>query len=186
MKILGFEGSPRRSGNTEKLVKAILQGAEEKGAETKHYKIAKMNISPCLGCMDCRESGVCVHKDDMTHLYDEIQSSNAIIIGSPVYMWQVNAQTKTFMDRLVLFMRPDFTTRFNGPKGLILAFTQGNPDAQAFKTYFDYLEKLFSFLHYDVKGTIVALDIRDKEGSKSEDRLTQSLRALLAALSASN
>ncbi|MGA7876711.1 MAG: flavodoxin family protein [Desulfoferrobacter sp.] len=178
MKILGFEGSPRRNGNTEKLVKAILQGAGEKGAETKHYKIAKMNISPCLGCMDCRESGVCVHKDDMTHLYDEIQSSNAIIIGSPVYMWQVNAQTKTFMDRLVLFMRPDFTTRFDGPKGLILAFTQGNPDAQAFKTYFDYLEKLFSFLHYDVKGIIVAAGTRELDDILQQKDLIEKAREL--------
>jgi len=162
MKILGIDGSPRKNGNTEKLVKTILQGAEANGAETRHYKVARMNISPCPGCMDCRESGICIHEDDMTPLYDEIQSSEAIVIGSPVYMWQVNAQTKTFMDRLVLFVKPDFTSRLNGPKGLVLAFTQGNPDAHAFKTYFDYLEKLFSFLHYDLRGTIVAAGTRQE------------------------
>ncbi|MGD8438272.1 MAG: NAD(P)H-dependent oxidoreductase, partial [Syntrophobacterales bacterium] len=92
----------------------------------------------------------------------EIQSSHAIVIGSPVYMWQVNAQTKTFLDRLVLFIKPDFSSRLNGPKGLVLAFTQGNPDANAFKTYFDYLERLFSFLHYDVRETIVAAGTRQE------------------------
>lgn len=163
MKILGIDGSPRKNGNTEKLVKTILQGAEENGAETRHYKVAMMNISPCLGCnMDCRESGICNHQDDMTPIYDEIQSSEAIIIGSPVYMWQVNAQTKTFIDRLVVFIKPDFTSRLNGPKGLVLAFTQGNPDVNTFKTYFDYLEKLFAFLHYDLKGTIVAAGTRQE------------------------
>ena len=59
MKILGIDGSPRKNGNTEKLVKTILQGAEANGAETRHYKAARMNISPCPGCMDCRESGIC-------------------------------------------------------------------------------------------------------------------------------
>ena len=167
MKILGIDGSPRENGNTETLVKAILQGAEANGAETRHYKVAGMNISPCLGCMDCRESGICIHEDDMTPLYDEIQSSDAMVIGSPVYMWQVSAQTKTFLDRLVLFVKPDFSTRLNGPKGLVLAFTQGNPDVHAFKTYFDYLENLFSFLHYDVKGTIVAA------GTKQENDILQ-------------
>ena len=167
MKILGIDGSPRENGNTEKLVKAILQGAEANGAETRHYKVAGMNISPCLGCMDCRESGICIHEDDMTPLYDEIQSSDAMVIGSPVYMWQVSAQTKTFLDRLVLFIKPDFSSRLNGPKGLVLAFTQGNPDVHAFKTYFDYLENLFSFLHYDVKGTIVAA------GTKQENDILQ-------------
>jgi len=167
MKILGFDGSPRKNGNTEKLVKTILQGAEANGAETRHYRVAKMNISPCLGCMDCRASGICTHNDDMTPLYDEIQSSDAIVIGSPIYMWQVNAQTKTFMDRLVLFVKPDFSTRLEGRKSLVLAFTQGNPDANAFKTYFDYLEKLFSFLHYDVRGTIIAA------GTRQEDDILQ-------------
>ena len=162
MKILGIDGSPRENGNTETLVKAILQGAEANGAETRHYKVAGMNISPCLGCMDCRESGICIHEDDMTPLYDEIQSSDAMVIGSPVYMWQVSAQTKTFLDRLVLFIKPDFSSRLNGPKGLVLAFTQGNPDVHAFKTYFDYLENLFSFLHYDVKGTIAAAGTRQE------------------------
>jgi len=37
MKILGIDGSPRKNGNTEKLVKAILQGAEANGAETRYY-----------------------------------------------------------------------------------------------------------------------------------------------------
>jgi hypothetical protein len=43
-----------------------------------------------------------------------------------------------------------------------MVFTQGNPDKNVFKRYFDYLENLFSFLHYDVKGTIVGTGTRNK------------------------
>ena len=50
----------------------------------------------------------------------------------------------------------------NGTKSVFMAFTQGNPDEQSFKVYFEYLETLFSFLHYDVKGTFVAAGTRDK------------------------
>jgi multimeric flavodoxin WrbA len=178
MKILGIDGSPRKNGNTEKLVKNILQGAEANGAKTRHYKVARMNISPCLGCMDCRESGICIHEDDMTPIYDEIQSSHAIVIGSPVYMWQVNAQTKTFLDRLVLFIKPDFSSRLDGPKGLVLAFTQGNPDANAFKTYFDYLERLFSFLHYDVRETIVAAGTRQENDIRQQEGVLEKAREI--------
>lgn len=162
MKILGLEGSPRKNGNTEKLVKSILEGATENGAETKFYKLTKMNISLCLGCFNCRETGTCVTEDDMQLLLEEIQASDAIILGSPVYMWQVSGQTKLFMDRLVPFIKPDFTTRLKGKKSVFMAFTQGNLDEQIFKLYFEYLENLFSFLHYDVKGTIVASGTRDK------------------------
>lgn len=162
MKILGLEGSPRKNGNTEKLVKAILEGAMENGAETIFHKLAKLDIGPCQACINYRETGTCVVDDDMQLLYQEIQASDAIVLGSPVYMWQVTAQTKLFMDRLIPFIKPDFSTRLNGKKGVVIAFTQANPEAQSFKPYFDYLEKLFSFLHYDVKETIVATGTRDK------------------------
>ena len=162
MKILGVEGSPRNNGNTEKLVKTILESASKNGAQTAFYKLTEMNISLCLGCSNCRESGACVTNDDMQLLHEEIQASDAIIIGSPVYMWQVSGQTKLFMDRLVPFIKPDFTTRLKGKKRLFMVFTQGNPDENSFKPYFEYLENLFSFLHYDVKSTIVATGTRDK------------------------
>ena len=167
MKVLGIEGSPRKNGNTEKLVNAILEGAGQNGAGTRFYKLAEMNISPCDGCFDCREKGICGISDDMQRLYDEIQASDAVIIGSPVYMWQMSAQTKTFLDRSVLFIKPDFSTRLIGNKQMVLAFTQGNPDSKAFQPYFEYLEKLLSFLHYDVRETIVAT------GTRNEDDILQ-------------
>jgi multimeric flavodoxin WrbA len=163
MRVLGIEGSPRKNGNTEKLVRAILQGAMEEGHETELCKLADMKVSPCLGCIGCREAGECIIKDDMTRIYEEIQASDAIVIGSPVYMWQVTAQTKLFLDRLVPFVKPDFSTRLNGQKRLLLAFTQGNPDSQSFKPYFDYLEKMLSFLHFQVKGTFVVSGTREKD-----------------------
>ena len=139
MKILGVEGSLRKNGNTEQLVKTILESASENGAETKFYKLTKMNISLCMGCFNCRETGTCVTNDDMQLLLEEIQTSDVIILGSPVYMWQVSGQTKLFMDRLVPFIKPDFTTRLKGKKSIFMVFTQGNPDENIFKLYFPLL-----------------------------------------------
>jgi len=186
MKILGLEGSPRENGNTEKLVKTILQSARENGAETKFYKLTKMNISLCLGCFNCRETGTCVTDDDMQLLHEEIQASDVIILGSPVYMWQVSGQTKLFMDRLVPFMRPDFTTRLKGKKKLFMVFTQGNPDKKMFKSYFEYLGNLFSFLHYDVMGTIVAAGTRDTNDILQQTDVLEKAREIGKNLSAEN
>ena len=176
MKVIGVEGSPRKNGNTEKLVKTILDSASENGAETTFYKLTAMNISHCLGCFNCRETGTCVTNDDMQVLHEEIQASDAIILGSPVYMWQVSGQMKRFMDRLVPFIRPDFTTRLKGKKSTFMAFTQGNPDKNAFKPYFEYLENLFSFLHYDVQGTIVATGTRDKNDILQKEDILKKAR----------
>jgi multimeric flavodoxin WrbA len=101
-------------------------------------------------------------------------------------MWQVSGQTKLFMDRLVPFMRPDFTTRLKGKKRLFMVFTQGNPDKKMFKYYFEYLENLFSFLHYDVKGTIVATGTRDTNDILQQTDVLEKAREIGKNLSAEN
>jgi multimeric flavodoxin WrbA len=184
MKVLGIEGSPRKNGNTEKLVRAVLQGAVESGHEGEFFKLAAMKISPCLGCIGCRETGECVIRDDMAHIYDGMQAADAIVVGSPVYMWQVSAQTKMFLDRLVPFVKPDFSTRLSGEKRLLLAFTQGNPDAQSFRPYFDYLEKMLSFLHFQVRGTIVAPATREKDDIVEQSDLLDRAREMGRSLTA--
>ncbi|MBU2488394.1 MAG: flavodoxin family protein [Proteobacteria bacterium] len=155
MKVLGLDASPREGGNTEKLVRQILAGAEEEGAQTAFYKLSRMSLSPCMGCNEqCRDTGVCEIADDMEGLYGEIREAGAVVLGSPVYMGQMTPQAKAFLDRLVPFLRPDFSMRFAAPKKLFFAFTQGNPDPEAFRVYFDYTEQFLSRM-FDMQKTLV-------------------------------
>jgi len=176
MKVIGIEGSPRKNGNTEKLVRTILEGASSQGADIEFYKLADLNFSACLGCITCREDGICTINDDMQRLYKDIQAADIMIIGSPIYMWQVSAHTKTFMDRLVPFIDWNFNSRLNSKKQVIFAFTQGNPDAEAFREYFNYLERLFRFLHFDVKDTIIAAGTRDKKDIENQPEILEKAR----------
>ena len=91
----------------------------------------------------------------MQKLYREIQTADAIVLGSPVYMWQMTAQTKLLIDRMTAFLRPDFSSRLDNKK-LILVFTQGISDGDAFKPYFEYTAGLLYYLGFDVLDTIVA------------------------------
>jgi hypothetical protein len=47
MKIIGIDGSPRKDGNTEKLLKKVLAGTEEAGSETQFLKLADLTINYC-------------------------------------------------------------------------------------------------------------------------------------------
>jgi hypothetical protein len=67
---------------------------------------------------------------------------------------------------------------------LVLAFTQGNPDAHAFKTYFDFLEKLFSFLHYDLRGTILAAVTRQENDILQQADVLEKAREIGMSLAA--
>ncbi len=155
IKVIGLVGSPNVDGNTARLVNEILAGAAEYGAETKMYNLAALEIKGCDSCCRCQESGKCVIEDDMQILYEEIRTSDAVVLGSPVYMWQMSGQTKIFVDRLMAFLKPDFSSRIEGKK-LILAFTQGNSNRDAFCSYFEYTAGLLYFLGFDVLDTVVA------------------------------
>lgn len=148
-------GSPKIDGNTSRLVTAILEGAAEKGAQTVIYNLASLDIKGCDACGRCQETGCCVIDDDMQELYREIKEADAVILGSPVYMWQMTAQTKLLIDRMTAFLRPNFSSRLDNKK-LILVFTQGISDIDAFKPYFEYTAGLLYYLGFDVLETVVA------------------------------
>jgi multimeric flavodoxin WrbA len=100
MKILGIVGSPRKNGNTEILMKEALRVARDAGCETEMFLMSEKQVAPCDACGTCFEVGSCVVQDDMQELYELMERSEGIIIGSPVYFGSVSAQTKAIMDRM--------------------------------------------------------------------------------------
>ena len=172
MKIIGFNGSPRKEGNTEWIINKILESAQEKGAETESWCSGEIDIKPCKGCLGCVQSDKCVVNDDMQMIYKSLEQADALILGSPVYMGQMSAQTKIFTDRLFAQITPRFSPKFkeeNAGKKLILLFTQGNPDTNMFKEYFDYTKRMFQLLEFDVKGLYVVAGMRNAAANERED-----------------
>lgn len=184
IKVLGLVGSPNVDGNTAKLVNSILEGAKENGAETVIYNLASLNIKGCDACHKCHEHGCCVIEDDMQEIYQQIEEADAIVLGSPVYMWQMTAQTKLLIDRMTAFLRPNFSSRLDNKK-LILVFTQGIPDRDAFNHYFEYTAGLLYYLGFDVLETIVAAGTDNLEMA-FRPRLLEKSRDLGKLISASN
>lgn len=105
MKIVGIVGSGRDGGNTEILLIEALSVAEECGAnKTELIKLATMTIYPCDGCENCKGTGSCRINDDMQKIYPELLDADGIIIGSPVYFWNISGQAKIFIDRTYPFI----------------------------------------------------------------------------------
>jgi len=70
MKILAFNGSPRRNGNTETLLDQAIAGAQERGAEVERFDLYTLQFSGCVSCFSCKRLDrerpiVCVVKDDL-------------------------------------------------------------------------------------------------------------------------
>ncbi|MDR0820899.1 MAG: flavodoxin family protein [Oscillospiraceae bacterium] len=169
MNIIGFIGSPRKTGSTAWAVNKILEGASEQGANTQVFSAATLDIKPCQGCLGCAKGGGCVVKDDMQQIYAALKTTDALVLGAPIYMGQMSGQAKVFTDRLFAQITPRFSPRFkeeNAGKKLILAWTQGNPDGEKFKPYLDYTKQMFGMLEFDVQDVVVVTGTRTDAASE--------------------
>ncbi len=102
MKILGIVGSTRRGGNTETLVREVLDAAEKEGAETRLVFLSEFKLSPCNAChvCDARSPPTCTIKDDVDKITALMSEADGIVIGSPVYYGGVSAEVKIFFERV--------------------------------------------------------------------------------------
>lgn len=106
MKVIAINGSPRKKGNTAELLKRALEGAEEKGAKTKLYHLYDLTFTGCVSCFACKKKGndckgLCVIKDDLKDVLEEILKCDALIIGSPIYFSDVTGEVRSFLERLL-------------------------------------------------------------------------------------
>ena len=101
MKVLAFNTSPRKDGNTSNIVRAMLEGAKAEGAEVTEVRVHDINMKGCMGCLSCRtKAGHCAQKDELTPYLDAIHESDAVIFGTPIYMYRVSGQMKLLVDRM--------------------------------------------------------------------------------------
>jgi multimeric flavodoxin WrbA len=153
-KVVAFMGSPRKNGNTATLVKEVIRGAQAVGAETTIFNLYDMNIKPCQGCLVCRKTGHCVLQDDFQNMFKHIVDADVVVFGSPVYIWQVTAQMKLLWDRLCGLFDENHQPRY-AAKRLIMVYSQGNPNAQAFQASFQTNEAVFKMFGLNVVDTIL-------------------------------
>ncbi len=99
MKVLAFNGSPRKNGNTEILLKETVRGIEDSGSSVDVLQLNLMNIKPCQDCGNCNETGKCIFEDDMGKVYTAIRNADRIILASPIFFFALSAQAKLMIDR---------------------------------------------------------------------------------------
>lgn len=97
--ILGIAGSPRRRGNSERLLDACLEGVTAAGGAVDKLVVVESDVAPCNGCDSCVTTGECVLTDGMTAVYPRLDSADAIVVASPVFFATVPAVLKALYDR---------------------------------------------------------------------------------------
>ena len=102
MKALAINGSPRKGGNTEILLRKVLAPLVEAGWETEFVQLGGVPIRGCQACRQCfkTKDSTCGQKDVFfSRCFAKMVAADAIILGSPTYFTDVTAEMKALLDR---------------------------------------------------------------------------------------
>jgi multimeric flavodoxin WrbA len=102
MDAIAINGSPRKGGNTELLLKTVLKELDSAGWETELVKIGGTSIRGCTACEKCfenKDNRCAVKKDKFNDFYAKMLKADAIILGSPTYFAAVSADLKALIER---------------------------------------------------------------------------------------
>ncbi len=147
MKIIAINGSPRKKDNTATLLEKALEGAANKGAQTKLIHLYDLNYKGCLSCFSCKRLGgksygKCAVKDDLFDVFDQIEKADALLLGSPIYFGEITGAMRSFLERLFfqyLVYDKAHTVLFPGKLTTGFIFTMNVP------------EQLLKEIKYDMK-----------------------------------
>lgn len=102
MKVVGFNGSARKDGNTAILIRYVFEELEKAGIETELVQLAGKDIHGCRACFKCfnsRDNRCAVNNDILNNCIEKIVGADGVILGSPTYFTDVSAEMKALIDR---------------------------------------------------------------------------------------
>ena len=102
MKVIAFNGSPRKDGNTSILIRTVFSNLNKYGIETEMINICGRPVQGCTACYRCVENKnnkCAIDTDDMNFWISKMIHADGIILGSPTYFADVSAEMKALIDR---------------------------------------------------------------------------------------
>lgn len=189
MKAVAINGSPRPGGNTEIMLKKVLEPLEAAGWETEYLRIGGKAVRGCSACMKCieKKDGKCSNDKDCINEYlEKMYAADAIILGSPTYFADVSSELKALIDRAG-FVALANGGAFSGKIGAaVVAVRRGGATH-----VFDTINHLFFISSMIVPGSIywnmgIGRDkkevLADEEGMRNMHHLGQTIAWLGAAI----
>ncbi|MCS7144232.1 MAG: flavodoxin family protein [Archaeoglobaceae archaeon] len=166
MKAVGILGSPRKEGNSSKMLRACLEELSNAGFETEFVYLQEKKIRYCIGCGTCLREGECIFDDEMTELKEIVKNAKVLVLASPVYFLNVSAQMKCFIDRMLAFgHRPSLS----GYGGSIVTYAGvGEPKVVA-----DYLNRVLKAwgiypVGYAIGFGVMPGDVKEEDIEKAK------------------
>ena len=102
MKVIAFNGSARKDGNTAIMIKQVFGELEKEGIETEMIQFSGQIIRGCIACYKCfenKDQRCSVKTDIVNDCIEKMLQADGIILASPTYFADVSAELKALIDR---------------------------------------------------------------------------------------
>ena len=176
-------GSPRRGSNSAKLAEAVVGGLSDRRNEVSRFVLNDLKIRPCQSCYGCKtKSQECVLKDDLTEVLAAAAGADLVVVATPVYIGDVSAQLKLFLDRTYSWIQPgekrgDYSSRVAPGKRLVLVVTQGEPDREIYRGRVESYEAYFRRHGFEVR-TLLGAGLHTEDVAAANPELLEAAAAL--------
>lgn len=153
MKVVAFNGSPKKSGNTFHTIKIVTDELEKENITTEIINVGSKTIRGCIGCGVCakNQDEKCSYSEDEVNDWIQImKDADGIILGSPVYYSGINGTMKSFLDR-AFFVAGVNGSMFRHKVGTAVAAvrrTGGMPTLHSMFHFLNYSEMMIPSSNY--------------------------------------
>jgi len=160
-----------KSSSTYNMLKPLLEGMEDAGAEIELIHIRKLNLEFCTGCFTCwvHTPGKCIHKDkdQMVAALESFNSSDLVVFGTPLYHFTMSGIMKTFLDRTVPRFEPwliphtsvpgvtGHPERYKKPEKILLVSPCGLPEFEHFDSLVATFKQIARMENWEYAGEIL-------------------------------
>ena len=189
MKVVGFNGSPRKEGNTSLLIRRVFSRLEAAGIETELVQVGGKPVRGCTACLKCRENmdGRCVIDDDIVNdCIGKMVEADGIILGSPTYFASLTSETKGLIDRAGYVCRGNGALlKHKAGAGVVAVRRAGAVNVFNAINHFFLINEMFvpgsSYWNLGIGRGIGEVE-EDEEGMQTMDNLGDNMAMLLNLL----
>jgi len=178
MKYCILMGSPRKNGNTSKLLKPFIEELEHKQDRVDLFWLYDKHIEPCIACPNCQKDWTifgCCYQDDAQEIFDKIMACDIIIIATPIYSWYCTPPMKAILDRLVYGMNKYYGEE-KGPslwagKKLAIISTCGYKPEKGSDLFEEGIKRYCKHSELKYAGMLVERDLGYKADFETDDKI---------------
>lgn len=170
MKVVAFNGSPRKEGNTYTAIKIVTDRLEAEGIDTEIVHVGNKVIRGCLACNHCvkAKNERCIIDDEVNGWIQLMKEADGIIIGSPTHYAAIGGTMKSFLDRsfYVTSVNDGMLRHKVGASVVAVRRSGGVPTFNQLNNYLNYSEMMMPTSNYwnVIHGTAPGEALQDSEG----------------------